>query len=224
MSSRTTFVAWLTLVAGVALAIILWQQAFGTIAETKVTYGHARLRYESTERTAKPALAATAVSVGIIGATIWGAWVRRWGALSRALVIGTGLVALVVAVPVTYVRADRVGELSFPDAQRYQSVGVVATRMLRTGIPCADVRPLERTDSRYLAKKAECPIRAELAIDDGFDDATIAIWSDDDARESRRRRMNSSALIAVIGPTWLVVCEFESTCAEIQYKIGGLTF
>ncbi len=224
MSFRANYLAWGALVAGIVLAVVLWQQAFGTVVETHVNYGHARLRYETTERTANPGLAASAVAAGLTGATIWAAWARGWSGRSRALVIVVGVIGLAVAVPTTYVRADRVGELSFPDTERYESVGVVASHMEQAGIPCAELRPLERSDSRYVRRMAACPIEAELAIDDGFDDATIGMWIDDEALEQWRRRTNSSDLSAVIGPTWLVVCEFESTCSEIQYKIGGRNF
>jgi hypothetical protein len=219
MQQRARYAAWIALAVGTVTAAILWREAFDAVATTREIYGHARLRHESVETIATPSLAAASMATLLTGATIWAALVRAWSGRSRALIIGVGVVALAAVVPVTYARADRVGEQSFPESQRYESIEEVASRMAEAGMPCVELRRLDRSDSPYVAQSARCAIEAELAINDGFDDAIIGMWVDDDAREEWRREQ--SDVSAAVGPTWLVICEFVSTCAEIQYEIGG---
>lgn len=95
--------------------------------------------------------------------------------------------------------------------------------MARARIPCTELNILRSPGSPYLVRAASCPIKAELAINDGFDDAIIGMWVDDDAREEWRRVEEPDHSV-VVGPTWRVTCEFVSTCAEIQYNIGGPNF
>lgn len=97
----------------------------------------------------------------------------------------------------------------------------VVAEMERRDIACA--RALDTTiHSSYFATALDCPIAAELAINDGFDDASVRTWASEDARDRRLRWADPSEVDAVVGPTWIVVCEFESTSWEIQSKLGGL--
>jgi hypothetical protein len=116
---------------------------------------------------------------------VLGLGVVGWAALSGArlpLRAGGALLGIIGAALIAVSAFASTEDSSYEAFEHYDSPREVAAAMAEGGIPCArlQARPVDR--SGYFTALASCPVRADLAIDDGFDDATIRMWKDADAR------------------------------------------
>jgi hypothetical protein len=62
-----------------------------------------------------------------------------------------------------------------------------------------------------------------LALDDGLETVFIHLWRSSGSRADWYERVPASDVVSVDGPTWLITCEFETTCSQIQLIAGGRT-
>jgi hypothetical protein len=115
-----------------------------------------------------------------------------------------------------------VGRVESPPGPKFSSVRAVASALKSAGLGCQRMTAVS-PDERYFSAEMHCPIAALLDINDGHDDATIYLWRDG-GRERWLRATASADVYGAMGPMWLIVCEFESTCTEIQYKLGGRNY
>ena len=198
-----------------------WLSARETTVRSRESFGHGHLSYRDVETTTDPSLAAVAVAAPLAGVGSWSILLAR--ASRRSTLISAALTVSVIGATagVTYAVVKEEQRLRFEPREYFAGVRDVAAEMARRDIACARVIEA-RNDSSYFATALACPIPAELAIDDGFDDASIRTWASEDARDRWLDATNPSDVNAVVGPTWTVLCEFEATCWEIQSKIGGL--
>jgi hypothetical protein len=221
--SRRTELAWGALVACAIATLVLWRTATRTTVRAGEFFGHGHLPYEDITRTTDPWRFASAAGVLVLGVAAWGI-LRTTADRRRKLVYGgVAGVAVVATVLVTHTVVAASQRRHFDSHEFYADVKAVAAAMARKDIPCSKLTESSTVASRYFAVAANCAISAELAINDGFDDATIRVWVDEDARERWLEATNPEDVNAVVGPTWMVQCEFEATCWEIADKIGGLT-
>lgn len=218
---RRRAIAWALLVVGLAAGLAAWLGARETTVRSRESFGHGHLAYRDIETTTDPYLAAVAVAAPLAGIGSWSILLAR--ASRRSTLISAVLTASVIGANagVSYAVVREAQRLSFESREYYAGVRDVAAEMARRDIACA--RAIGATiDSMYFASALECPIHAELAINDGFDDASIRSWASEDARDRWLGAIDPSDVNAVVGPTWIVLCEFEATCWEIQSNIGGL--
>jgi hypothetical protein len=209
------------LVAGCATGVAAWLGARDTTVRTRESFGHGHLIYRDVETTTDPYLAAAAVAAPLAGVGVCALLLARPSRPATLVSATVFVVVLGAAAAVTYSWVKESQRLRFQPREYYDGPRDVAAAMARRDIGCG--RIIEATiDSEYFSTALDCQIPAELAINDGFDNASIRTWASEDARDRWLGSRDPSDVNAVVGPTWMVMCEFESTCWEIQSKIGGL--
>jgi hypothetical protein len=214
-------VAWTLLVAGCAAGVAAWLVARDTTVRTRENFGHGYLVYRDVETTTDPFLAATGVAAPLAGAgscAILLARPSKRAALASAILV---VAAVGAAAAATHTWVTESQSLQFESHEYYAGAREVAAEMARRDIGC-DRTTESMIESEYFASALKCPVPAELAINDGFDNASIRTWTSEEARDRWLGSIDRARINAVVGPTWMVKCEFESTCWEIQSKIGGL--
>jgi hypothetical protein len=203
---------------GILAAVLLWNASTRTTVTTEVNFGHGHLEYEDVDEITDPLKAGAAVGVGVLGATGLGA--ASSSGRARLAVGGAGLLIAALSGGAMYVGAGREEPVPGPE---FASVRAVASALERVGLGCKPLLLDAKPDERYFSASAHCPIPAVLDINDGDDDATIYMWRTG-GRKRWLRDTPAAEVYAAMGPTWLIVCEFESTCTEIQYKLGGRNY
>ncbi|MDQ4027651.1 MAG: hypothetical protein M3214_06310 [Actinomycetota bacterium] len=217
--SRRT-IAWGLLVVGLVAGLAAWLSARETTVRDRESFGHGHLPYRDVDTTTNPYLAAAAVAAPLAGIGSWALLLTHGSRRSKVIYAALTVCVIGAGAGGTYAAVREAQRLHFEPGEYYAGVRDVAAEMERRDIACA--RAAGATlDSSYFGTALDCAIPAELAINDGFDDASIRTWTSEDARDRWLRAAEPAAVNAVVGPTWIVVCEFEATCWEIQSKIGG---
>jgi hypothetical protein len=202
---------------GLGAAAALWRGATETTTTTEEIFGHSHVVYEDVDRTTDPLLAGASLAVGIIGATGLGL-----SFAPRSSWAGVAIGGLAIAASTGAAMYVGVGREETPPGPALSSVAQVASALERADLGCEKVATTV-PDGRFFSAEARCPIPAELDINDGYDDAVIYIWNEE-GRAGWLAGTPNGEVNGAMGPMWLVVCEFESTCTEIQYRIGGRNY
>jgi hypothetical protein len=213
--------AWVMLAAGCAIGLAAWVGATDTTVRMRESFGHGRLPYREIDRTTDPGHAAIAVGAPLAGAGSWAVLRARTSRHSKLKFAAITVAVVAAAAAGTYATVEQTQRPNFDRHEYYAGAEEVAAEMAQRDIGCRRTREAT-VESSAFAIALDCRIPAELAIDDGFDDASIRMWASEEARDRWLERTDPWQVNAAVGPTWIVVCEFESTCSEIQSKIGGL--
>lgn len=217
--------AWTLLGVALVLAISLWM--FGTrpiVEEGSRVFGGGTGTFSRNEPHTNWIVVGAAVAVGIAGTIGWAAMLLRQGrdaarvvvvAIVTLGVIGAGLWGVTDRL-----RADDPATATGPS---YTTVAEVVAALEGSNVECNRLI-IETSPTRHFqTEQGVCEIERRLALDDGFETVSIQFWRSPDARTRWYENVSEADVVSVDGPTWLITCEFETTCSQIQIATGGHT-
>jgi hypothetical protein len=105
----------------------------------------------------------------------------------------------------------------------YASVAEVVAALDGSNVECSRLVIETKSTHYFQAEQGVCEIERRLALDDGFETVSIQFWRRSDARTRWYESVSAADVVSVDGPTWLITCEFETTCSQIQIATGGRT-
>jgi hypothetical protein len=215
--ARLKGTAWLLLLAGALAAAVLWNAATYTVSTTRRIVGNGTGHYVRREDRLSTPLAASAAIALAAGGIAWGMLPGR--ARRNTALVAIGVVPALAMGGLVFYHTAAAGD-GFHDFERYAGTREVVAAMGAGGIGCSRLEPAP--PSRWSNGDAlVCSTPTAADIRDGTDEVTIATWRDAGAREAWKEQFPTDSVYAVVGPTWLATCEFQSTCAGIQAAVGG---
>jgi hypothetical protein len=217
--------AWILLGAALALWILLW--VFGTrpvVEEGSHVFGGGTGTFSRTEAHTNWFLVGAGVAVGIAGTVGWAALLLRHGRNAARVVlvvlVTLGVIAAGIWGVADRLRADDPATAAGPS---YATVAEIVGALEGSNVECKRLT-IEPSTTRFSQpKQGVCEIERRLALDDGLETVTIQFWRNSDARVQWYETVSAADVVSVDGPTWLITCEFETTCSQIQIATGGRT-
>ena len=202
------------------MGVALWAVGTETQTVARRTIGNGTGYFSTTEVSANAALRTSAVVVAGAAVLAWG-WLfgstlePRSRRRLRTTVTAAVLLAALLAGLAVATRGD-----GFEDRERYASARAVVAAMA----PAVECRTLTARPHRFVVGAVTCATPSAAATDDGTDDVVIGTWRDEEERAGWLEQTPTDQVYAVVGPTWLAVCELQSTCARIQAAAGGRNY
>lgn len=215
--------AWILLGLALVLAGVLWQLGTRPISQGgSRVFGGGTGNVSRSEAHTNWLLIGAALAIGVAGTAGWAMSLLRQGRDGARTVlvagIAIGLVALATWGITDRLRADDVLPAHGP---RYESIAEVAEVLEGSRVECKRLT-LRETPAPYARpERGACEIERRLALDDGLETVFIQLWRNSDARSEWYENVSAADVVSVDGPTWLITCEFETTCTQIQLVTGG---
>jgi hypothetical protein len=220
--SRSALAAWaVLLVSTAAAAALLVTSTTTSIGDDRIVVGNGTGSYRDSETTVVRWRAWGAIAVAALGAGAWAVLLTRSSSSARrasvaaAAVIVFGGVSFAAGVPTIF-------DDPFEGQPRFNSPAELKTSLDRNGLPCAGDRALEARP--WFDALLSCGVETEADIRDGADDLIVGVFGTNDERRSWTEHNDHADVYAVLGPTWVVTCEFQATCAQIQAAVGGFNY
>lgn len=217
--------AWIVFGLALGVAVVLW--ALGTRPITQEggrVFGGGTGNFSRTEAHTNWLLVGAAVTVAVAGSTGWAALLLRHERdAGRAAVVTT--VTLGVMAAALWGVTDRLAadDLAPAAGPSYETIAEVEEVLEGSNVACSHLT-VENTSAPYFrGKRGKCEIERRLALDDGLETVSIRFWRNSDARTQWYENLSAADVVTVDGPTWLITCEFETTCSQIQLVAGGRT-
>jgi hypothetical protein len=215
--------AWLALAGGLVVGLIFYSLATQEVTRVVRLTGHGFATYEYSETRLDPLLASAAGVSAAAGLAAWAFLLHRagwrWRGKRVTVVLIATTVALAIAVAATVLLTR--STTSPRPSEHYTSINTIAGALARGGVRCMNLEHLPVEGDRYWRASAGCGVRSEFGIPDGFDNVSIHVWKDDDARQRWLSDPANEEVDWVASPTWLLTCEFIATCIDIRRTIGG---
>jgi hypothetical protein len=217
--------AWVLLGVALVLAISLW--VFGTrpiVEEGGRVIGGGTGTFSRTEAHTNWLLVGGAVAAGIAGTIGWAVLLLRRERHGVRVVV-VAIVALVVIAAGLWGVADRLraDEPTTAAGASYETVAEVVGALEGSNVECNRLIIQTNTARYFEAEQGVCEIERRLALDDGLETVSIQFWRSSEARTEWYENVSAADVVSVDGPTWLITCEFETTCSQIQSATGGRT-
>ena len=214
--------AWLALAGGLLLGLVLFSFAASEVTRVVRLTGHGFATYEYSETRIDPVLGSAAGLSAAAGVAAWALLLHRAGwrwqgkPVTYVLIATFTIVAIVVTARVLLTRPTEPSQAS----ERYSSPDAIADA-LAGEVRCMNFERLPIDGDPNWRASATCGVRSEFGIPDGFDNVSIHVWKDDEARRRWLSDPDNEEVDWVAGPTWLVTCEFIATCMDIHDTLGG---
>jgi hypothetical protein len=224
-TTDTRLRAWILLGVALVLAMSLW--VLGTrpiVEEGGRVFGGGTGTFSRNEAHTNWLLVGVAIAMGVAGTVGWAALLLRHGRnAARVVVVATVTLGVIAAGSwgvTDRLRADDPATAAGPS---YATVAEVVAALEGSNVECNRL-VIETNTTRYFrAEQGVCEIERRLALDDGLETVSIQFWRSSDARAEWYENLSAADVVSVDGPTWLITCEFETTCSQIQIATGGRT-
>ena len=210
---------WLVLGAALAAAAYLWAAAVETTSRSFQIIGHGSALEPGsvTTTTIDPLLVAVgfAMLLAGVGAAAW--WTsRRGGSSAWHLKAALALtVAGAVATTVVAVRTPEAPGVALDSTESViDAMGAAGLECVRTDLP-GKTPAFAAEETRCLVPWSAAVARGSLA------GVVIDIWKDEERRREWLAAPTQVGGAALLGPTWLVRCEFRSICSQLQTALDG---
>jgi hypothetical protein len=219
---RASFAA---LFVAIAASALLWQAATETITTSRRTIGNGTGRFEISEDHTNRALAGAAFVVLLAGTIAW-ILLHPGGKLKGKLLNLGPTAALLVLLPLVgglLIIAEESNDVAFDEYEYYPQPDAILAALETAGIDCDHAASSHPRGKYWRSPGAVCEIDTRAALNDGADKITIEMW-EVGGRERWTHEVANDDVYAVLGPTWLIRCEFQASCAQIQAAIGGRNY
>ena len=210
---------WLVLCAALAVAGYLWIAAVETTSRTFQIIGHGTALEPGSVTTTSidpvPLGLGSAVLVAGSGVATW--WASRSAGrstLGLRLMLALALAGVVVTTVVA-VRTPEVPGVALDSTEDViEAMGAAGLECVRADLPGrSPVFAAEET--RCLVPWSAAATRGSLA------GVVIDVWNDEEARRAWLASPTQVGGAALVGPSWLVRCEFRSMCSQLQTDLDG---
>lgn len=209
----------LMVAAALAAAVYLWVAAVETTSRSFEIVGHGSALEPGSVTTTNvdPVQVGLGCAVLVIGVGVAAWWTSRSGGRSPWGLRLTLVLALAGAV-VTTVVAVRTPEV--PGASLDSTESVIEA-MGTAGIECTRPDVPDRP-AAFAAEEIRCLVPWSAAVVRGsLAGVVIDMWKDDGERRAWLAAPTEVGGAALVGPSWLVRCEFRSICSQLQTELGG---
>jgi hypothetical protein len=223
---RSKPAAFVPLAIGIVVATLVWGTATETTTITRRVVGGGTGHFETASDTTNLWLAGIAFAILAMAVGVWFALHPDRSGRNKLMDLSPTVAAIVLLplIGCTFIVRGQREDISFEERERYRSTQAVLDAIANAGIDCTNPRSTARDTDYWTASETTCDIATPAAIEDGVDSVIIDMWLSDESRVRWMEAVPHEDVFAVFGPTWLIRCEFEADCAQIQAGIGGRNY
>jgi hypothetical protein len=223
---RSRLAAFVPLAIAVVVATLVWGIASETTTITRRVVGNGTGYFETTSDTTNLWVAGIAFAILAMGVIVWIRLHPDRSGRTKVMDLSPTAVAIVLLplIGCTFIVRGQRADTSFEERERYRDTQAVLDAIANAGIDCTKPRSAAKKTDYWTASETTCDIATPAAIEDGADSVIIDMWRSDESAARWMDAVPHEDVFAVFGPTWLIRCEFQADCAQIQAAIGGRNY
>jgi hypothetical protein len=223
---RSKLAAFVPLASAIVVATLVWGIASETTTVTRRVVGNGTGHFETASETTNLWVAGIAFAILAMGVVVWIRLHPDRSGRTKLMDLSPTAAAIVLLplIGCTFIVRGQRADPSFEERERYRDTQAVLNAIANAGIDCTNPRSAAKNTDYWTASETTCDIATPAAIEDGADSVIVDMWRSDDSRARWMETVPHEDVFAVFGPTWLIRCEFQADCAQIQAAIGGRNY